>query len=188
MSEDDRALMDRLAALEAEVKADAEVKQQRKDAALAKLREQKAERDLERAEQREREQAAAPRSRKRDAEDFGTAIELASKANGVRQELARTPKAGDKSWVKSTLASALLGPVGWLYAGSFREAVPAAAGYVVLGTLAAKILPWILLMPVMIIALPLSGLAGLMYALQYNRAGKRTRLFGDAAKKQKLLP
>lgn len=186
MSEDDRALMERLAALEAEVKADAEAKAERKEVALVKLREQKAEREAERSLEIERSPRA--RSRKTELEDLGGALELASKANGVRQELTKAPKKGDKSWVKSSLASLLFGPLGWLYAGSLREAVPASAGYVILGTLAAKILPMVLLMPVMLVALPLSGLAGLMYALQYNRAGKRTRLFGDADKKPKLLP
>jgi hypothetical protein len=34
------------------------------------------------------------------------------------------------------------------------------------------------------VALPLSGIAGVIYALQYNRTGKRQRLFGDSDKKQ----
>jgi hypothetical protein len=34
----------------------------------------------------------------------------------------------------------------------------------------------------MLIALPLSGLAGIVYALQYNRHGSRQRLFGDEKK------
>ncbi len=40
-----------------------------------------------------------------------------------------------------------------------------------------KILPTILLMPVLFVVLPLSGIAGVVYALQYNRKGGRQRLF-----------
>ncbi len=38
----------------------------------------------------------------------------------------------------------------------------------------------------LVVALPLSGIAGVVYALQYNRKGGRQRLFGDD-KKQKQL-
>src|SRR5436190_9128501 len=50
VSEDDRALMERLAALEAEVKADADAQRARKQAALEKVREQRAAREAEQAE------------------------------------------------------------------------------------------------------------------------------------------
>ena len=82
------------------------------------------------------------------------------------------------------------GPVGWLYAGSLREAVPASAAYLVLGAIAWRlfaIFPF-LIMPVLMIALPLSGIAGVVYALQFNRHGSRQRLFGDEKKKPKQLP
>src|SRR6185312_7753197 len=62
-----------------------------------------------------------------DMDDVGGALELAAKANNVRAELTKAPKQGDKSWAKSLVASVLFGPVGWLYAGSMREAVPASA-------------------------------------------------------------
>jgi len=39
---------------------------------------------------------------------------------------------------------------------------------------------------VLLVALPLSGIAGLLYAVQYNRTGTRTRLFGDKGKKKQL--
>jgi hypothetical protein len=42
-----------------------------------------------------------------------------------------------------------------------------------------------LLMPVLMVLLPLSGIAGVMYALGYNRHGKRQRLFGDEKKQLK---
>jgi hypothetical protein len=37
---------------------------------------------------------------------------------------------------------------------------------------------------VLMVALPLSGLAGIYYAVQYNRHGGRQRLWGDKDKKQ----
>jgi hypothetical protein len=77
-----------------------------------------------------------------------------------------------------------LGPLGWLYAGSLREAVPASAAWLLLAAIASKILPAVLLMPVLMVALPLSGIAGVVYALQYNRTGKRQRLFGNSDAKQ----
>ena len=200
MSEDDGAVMARLAALEAEVKADADAQRARKNAAEQKVREQRAaqlaEREALRARQAELvsrkapSKSEAPRSRRATNEDddrsndLGGAIELAKRAHGVKQELTRTPKQGDKSWVKSALASTLLGPVGWLYAGSMREAVPASAAYLAFAALAAKFIPFFLLFPVMMVALPLSGIAGLLYAVQYNRTGGRQRLFGDKDTKQ----
>jgi hypothetical protein len=207
VADDDRALMDRLAALEAEVKADADAQQARKAAAAARLRDQRvtqtAERDQLRARQAElvgkkrvaddrpRAAPARPardeRAERDDSEDriesLGGALELASKANRVKQELSRAPRKGDKSWIKSGVASLALGPIGWLYAGSLREAVPATVGWLVLAALASKILPVFLMMPVLMVVLPLSAIAGVVYALQYNRAGSRQRLFdGDKAK------
>ena len=111
-------------------------------------------------------------------------LELAGKANNLKGELSKKPSKGEKSWVKSGIASMALGPVGWLYAGSWREAVPASAAWLLLAAIASKIIPTVLLLPVLMVALPLSGIAGVIYALQYNRSGKRQRLFGDSDKKQ----
>jgi hypothetical protein len=206
VADDDRAMMDRLAALEAEVKADADAQRARKDAALAKLRDQRVTQTAERDQLRSR-QAALVSKKRAPAEDsdrdsrgrargsghsddvdhlegIGGALELASKANRVKQELQRAPKQGDKSWVRSGLLS-LLGPVGWLYAGSWREAVPATAAWIGLLALASKFIPLLLMMPVFIVGLPLSAIAGVVYALQYNRAGKRQRLFGSDKSKSK---
>lgn len=189
MADDDRAVLDKLAALEAEVKADADAQRARKEAALAKLRAQRAAEQAERDESRKRELALVSTKKpqpKRQAEsridDLGGALELAGKANQVKAELVRKPGKGEKSWIKSGIASMALGPVGWLYAGSLREAVPAAVAWVLLFGLAAKILPLVLLMPALMVALPLSGIAGVVYALQYNRSGSRQRLFGDEKK------
>ena len=182
MADDDRALRDRLAALEAEVKADADAQRARKEAALAKLRAQRAAQLAERAAAAPR---PAPKSSEIDhAEGIGGALELATKANRVKQELARKPGKGEKSWIKSGVASLALGPIGWLYAGSLREAVPATAVWLLLATLASKILPTFLMLPVLMVVLPLSAIAGVVYALQYNRHGSRQRLFGDDKRKQ----
>jgi len=229
--------MERLAALEAEVAADAEAQRARKAAALARLRDQRvtqtAARDQLRKRQAElvgkhrplrsadpadsadsadsanstdpsdagapparRSRRPDPRARDADADhlaDLGGALELASKANRVKQELSRTPGKGEKSWIKSGVASLALGPVGWLYAGSLREAVPATVGWIALAALASKILPMFLLMPVLMVVLPLSAIAGVVYALQYNRSGSRQRLFDrddnqDKSKRDKHEP
>ena len=208
MADDDRALRERLAALEAEVQADADAQRARKAAALAKLRDQRVTQTAGGAAVRNRatpgdEAPARRRSRQveRDPEraaeldddrgrgvdpleDLGGALELASKANRVKQELARKPRKGEKSWMISGGAS-LLGPIGWLYAGSLREAVPATAAWLLVASLVWKVLPF-LWMPLMMVVMPLSGIAGVVYALSYNRAGKRQRLFSD--KKAKALP
>ncbi len=190
--------MERLAALEAEVKADAEAQRARKEAAMVKVRDERAKQQAERDALRERQaqlvakkprEDAAPVRRRRDeeidhAEGIGGALELAGKANRMRGELARKPGKGDKSWIKSGIASTALGPIGWLYAGSLREAVPAATAWVGLMYVLTKFLPALLLYPALMVALPLSGLAGVLYALSYNRHGGRQRLFGDQDKKQ----
>jgi hypothetical protein len=192
--EDDRAVMERLAALEAEVKADADKQRARKDTAMAKLREQRAVQQAESDSLRERQtsivkakpvKVAASAEPISDDDAIGGALQLARRAHGVKQEL---EKKGDKSWVKSGLASMLLGPLGWLYAGSLREAVPASVGWLAFGALATKIIPMFLLMPVLLVALPLSGIAGVVYAMQFNRTGKRQRLFNKDSKKPKQLP
>ena len=210
MADDDRALRERLAALEAEVQADADAQRARKAAALAKLRDQRvtetaggaavvrnratpgddaaarrrsrlAERDDPEVGDHDRRRGADP------LEDLGGALELASKANRVKQELARKPRKGEKSWMISGGAS-LLGPIGWLYAGSLREAVPATAAWLLVASVVWKVLPF-LWMPLLMVVMPLSAIAGVIYALQYNRAGKRQRLFGDKGdKKDKALP
>lgn len=186
VTDDDRALMDRLAALEAEVKADADAQAARKAAALEKVREQRAKQQAEKDELRSRQAELVTRKKQQpELDDLGGAIELAGKANRVKNELTKKPGKGEKSWIKSGIASTALGPIGWLYAGSLREAVPASAAWLLLAAIASKILPVVLLMPVLMVALPLSGIAGVVYALQYNRSGKRQRLFGDEKKQLK---
>lgn len=184
MADDDRAIRDRLAALEAEVKADADAARARKEAALEQLRAKRAAEQVERA-------ALVPRKRAPEVEPgegMAGALELANKANRVKQELARKPRKGEKSWIKSGVASMALGPIGWLYAGSLREAVPATTLWLLLAALASKILPTFLMLPVLMVVLPLSGIAGVVYALQYNRHGGRQRLFDKDKDAKKQLP
>ncbi|CAN5511157.1 hypothetical protein BH11MYX1_BH11MYX1_37760 [soil metagenome] len=195
MADDDRAVRERLAALDAEVRADGDAQRARKDAAMQKIRAQQA--DQVELRRRQAELVAPKRSQKqlpakaRDRDDeadfvdhtggLGGALELANRANQVKQEL---QKGGEKSWIKSGIASMLLGPLGWLYAGSWREAIPASAAWVAVGSIVSKFLPTFLLMPVLMVALPLSGIAGVVYALQYNRHGRRQRLFDKDPAKQ----
>jgi hypothetical protein len=198
VADDDRALMERLAALEAEVKADADAQRARKAAAVAKLRDQRVTQTAGDAMVRKRtsDDEPAPRRRARasdDAdradslEDLGGALELSSKANRLKEELVRAPRKGEKSVAVSGVASLVLGPAGWLYAGSLREAVPATAAWVALGVLASKILPVFLMMPLLMV-FPLSAIIGVMYAQRYNRAGKRQRMFDKKDKSQAQLP
>jgi hypothetical protein len=194
VADDDAAVKARLLALEAEVKADTAAATARKDVALAKLRaQQQGQADLKRrqAELLGKKRAPAPELESGDDDDeddrgLGGALELANRANRVRGELAKKPAKGEKSWIKSGIASMALGPIGWLYAGSLREAIPASAVWLALALTIGKILPTILLMPVLFVVLPLSGIAGVVYALQYNRKGGRQRLFDkkDEAPKQ----
>jgi hypothetical protein len=185
VADDDAAVKAKLAALEAEVKADADAARTRKEAALAKLRAQQQEQEDLKRRQAEllAKKKPAPRVQEEqeneddDVSDLGGALQLANRANRVRGELAKKPAKGEKSWVKSGVASMALGPIGWLYAGSLREAIPASAVWLALALTLGKILPSILLMPVLFVVLPLSGIAGVVYALQYNRKGGRQRLF-----------
>jgi hypothetical protein len=183
--------MDRLAALEAEVKADEEAKRVRKEAAVQKVREQRAAQQAERDDLRERQaamvkkkRAPSPTDDESEGGDLAGALELAKKADGVRKDLAR---GGEKSWWKSGAASLLLGPIGWLYAGSLREAVPASAAYIAFMAIATKLLPMFLLWPVMMVALPASAIAGIMYAIGFNKHGSRQRLWGKDKNKKKNL-
>jgi hypothetical protein len=189
VTDDDRAVMERLAALEAEVKADADAQRARKETALAKVREERAKQLAERDELRSRQAALVTKKKPEQidhADGLGGALELAGRANRVKQELERKPGKGEKSWIASGVASTALGPLGWLYAGSLREAIPAATIWIVLASIASKILPTVLLWPVLMVVMPLSGIAGVVYALQFNRAGKRTRIFGDKKEPKQL--
>ncbi len=197
MSADERELNERLAALEAEVKADAAAQKARKDAAIAKLRDQQARKQAEQQALAERQaavvkkQARRKREQSEEDDDDGGGLETAMMmakgaklATQAKRELSKPREKGQKSWLASGGLSLLFGPVGWLYAGSFREAIPAGILYVIAMTILSK-LPMFLVWPVMMIALPVSAIAGVVYALSYNKHGKRQRLF-DRDDKKKL--
>ena len=225
MPEDDRAVRAKLDALEAEVKAEQDAARARKDAAIAKVREQRAKDMAERQALRDRQaELVTGKSRGKPATDppptssstdddddeplfsrgraalrDGNALELAKKAGEVRGELARPRKAGEKSWKLSGGLSLFLGPLGWLYAGSLRETIPIATGWLVVAAIFSKLLSIFsfLFLPVLAVVMPLSGIAGILYATGYNKHGKRQRLFTKEpvkkpkavdAKKQKQLP
>ena len=228
MSEDERAIRERLAALESEVKAEATAQKARKEAALELVQAERAVRAERAAKAAAAAEAAKPkpiakpaakpvpkpvpkaaipddsdsiledlansalRSQKADRKaggriGIGSALELARRAQDVKEELGAPRKKGQKSWAVSAGVSTLFGPLGWLYAGSWREAAPASAIWLTGMYLANLILPFILLMPALMIALPLSGIAGALYALGYNRSGARQRLFGEDKPKPKAL-
>ena len=196
MPDDDDAVRAKLAVLEAEVKADVDAQRARKEAALARAREQRAKQLAEQqalrdgqakvvAKAKAKPRADSPKEEEPQSE-IGGALELAGRANRVKQELARKPKQGEKSWITSGLASTVLGPLGWLYAGSMREAIPASILWIVAAAILTK-LPALLLWPLLFV-FPLSGIAGVVYALQYNRHGGRQRIFGDKADKTSDKP
>jgi hypothetical protein len=99
-------------------------------------------------------------------------------ARAVGAALTRQGQGSDeKSVVASGVLSAVLGPLGWLYAAPLREAVPGVAIYVGL----CALLPHFLLIPLLGIAAPVSGIAGVYYAWRHNQTGERTGLFSDKA-------
>jgi hypothetical protein len=182
---DDEELQARLEALEAEVKAESDAKKATRAQAEAKVRAQRAKQQAERDELRDRQAAivkakSGHRGTARDrAGDLETALDLARKASDAKHELSKPREAGDKSWLISGGLSFVLGPLGWLYAGAWRESIPAAAAWLIAAGLISKIVPMFLLMPVLMVVLPLSGIAGVVYAIGHNRNGKRVRLWGD---------
>jgi len=147
-----------------------------REAARKKVRARAAEKGLIKLDPSELPVPAA----KRDDDDDE---EFASKAMALfrrgKQEVDKRA-AGEKNIWISGGASLFLGPIGWLYAGSWREAIPASLGYLAI----AAVIPKILLAPIAGIALPVSGIIGLIYAWQYNRKGKRLPLLLKDPKKK----
>jgi hypothetical protein len=211
--DDDAAVLARLAALDAEVKAETTAKNKKKEEQLAMIRAERARREALKPKPAPeapapkpepkpepklipRSQPEKPKPKARPVKErapepvihddddglLGGALalrdgaKLAKKAAAAKEELQKPREKGQKSWLASTLLSLFFGPVGWLYAGSFREAIPGAFAYLVAAAILSK-LPVFMLMPVMMVAMPLSAIAGLVYAIQYNRHGKRMRLF-----------
>jgi len=128
-----------------------------------------------------RTRSGSAASRRRSGDDADDALESIRAAMTLAKKSAspaRRKKKGDGEKEKSLAVSAglsFLGPVGWLYAGSLREAAVATA----LAVLVWKLAPAFLLMPILWLALPISAVVGLVYAWQYNRHGERTPLFLD---------
>jgi hypothetical protein len=89
----------------------------------------------------------------------------------------------ERSLVASGALSFFLGPLGWLYAAPLKEAAPAIVVFLIL----VKIIPAILLYPLLGILMPISALAGVSYAWLYNRKGERTSLV-DMTKNKQLPP
>ncbi len=96
-------------------------------------------------------------------------------AGAARRELEGKRPPGDKSLLLSTGLSLFLGPLGWLYAGAWREAIPASAAYLVI----LALIPTFLLLPILPFAMGISGVAGLVYGWQHNKAGERTPILGS---------
>jgi hypothetical protein len=196
---DDAELQRRLEALEAEVKAETAKKAaeaQRKKEIIAELRAREAAKKAQESPPARPKPKLEPKPKARpiapepedEPSDFDTAMVVAKGAKmavQAKKELEKPREKGQKSWLASSALSLFLGPVGWLYAGAFREAIPAAAIYVILGAILTK-LPFFLVWPVMAVLLPVSAIAGLVYALQFNRNGKRTRIFDKDRDKKKL--
>ena len=88
---------------------------------------------------------------------------------------------GKKSLVASGVLSFFFGPFGWLYAGAWKEAVPGALVWLIM----IKLIPhWVILAPLWLTAMAVSGGIGLLYARKYNDKGERASLFDDT----KALP
>jgi hypothetical protein len=90
---------------------------------------------------------------------------------------------GKKSLIASGLLSFFFGPLGWLYAGSFKEAGVVALVYFLL----CAIIPHLLLAPLLAIAHPLSAAIGVLYAWKYNQKGERATLL-PSDESRPLLP
>src|SRR5262245_33420004 len=82
------------------------------------------------------------------------------------------PSKGQKSVLMSGGLSLLLGPFGWLYAGPFREAIPAILIYVALVT----VMPWFLIGILLGLLHAASGLVGVVYAWKFNEKRRRVPL------------
>lgn len=195
MSEDERALRARLAALEAEVQAETKAKAPAAPRpvkrAPAPAPEPQLGPDMDDDALEDLAAPAKPARRKRGrVDDVESALALARRAADVKDELTRPRGANEKSWLVSGALSFFFGPAGWLYAGSFREAAPAALAWMLVGGLAFNIIPAILLAPVLAVLMPLSAIAGVVYALTYNRHGERQRLFDKdrPGSERKALP
>jgi hypothetical protein len=103
----------------------------------------------------------------------GTALMLQKQASSLLAS-----GQGETSMVVSGLLSFFFGPLGWLYAGHWKEALPAAGVLILL----KFILPTFLLMPILGVVGPVSAGVGVLYAWKYNRKGERQRILPEPEK------
>jgi hypothetical protein len=123
--------------------------------------------ELERLTRLEREARAAASP--------GTALVLNRETFAAGAKALTTRGPGEKSLLASGILSFFFGPLGWLYAGHWKEALPAAGILILL----KWILPSMLLVPLLGVVGPVSAGVGVLYAWKYNRSG---------GERQKLLP
>gem|GEM_PF-1114732 len=121
-------------------------------------------------------------ARLRGKVDARDALELAGQA---REELEQPAEPHEKSILLSGGLSLFMGPLGWNYAGSFRESIPASVVWLGVAAVVFKlpILSFALL-PAFIAGLAVSGILGMVYAWQFNKHGHRVRLLGDGEDKK----
>lgn len=113
-----------------------------------------------------------------------TALALVKAGGGAARSLVATGGDGKKSMIASGLLSFFFGPLGWLYAGSFKEAGVVALVYFLL----CAIIPHLLLAPLLAIAHPLSAAIGVLYAWKYNQKGERATLLPSDESRPSLPP
>jgi hypothetical protein len=195
---------EKLDRLRADVEADFKVKQaqaavaeaavvQRRAAELAQKQALVvAARDKQQLARRDKQESRPAKVSKQDALELAVDVKreidrVRGKGGLERTSGKREPAAPEKrkSYLWAGGLSFLIGPLGWLYAGSFREAIPASLIYLAVAAVLTK-LPTMLVAPLMSVALPVSGLIGVIYAWQYNRHGKRQRLLDKDKDKKKL--
>ncbi|MGZ3429808.1 MAG: hypothetical protein ACXVCV_24320 [Polyangia bacterium] len=114
----------------------------------------------------------------------GAASALVKYSGSAARSLLTTDGENKKSLVASGLLSFFFGPLGWLYAGSFKEAGAVALVYFLL----CAIIPHLLLAPLLAIAHPLSAAVGLLYAWRYNQKGERVPLLPPSDPGRSLPP
>lgn len=85
-----------------------------------------------------------------------------------------------KSLLMSGALSFFFGPMGWVYAAPWRSALIGGG----LWLLAAMILPKFIIYYLASIICPASAIAGVLYAVGYNRTGERIPLFGGEGPKK----
>ncbi len=86
-----------------------------------------------------------------------------------------------KSVLASGALSLVFGPLGWLYAGPVREALPAVVIFGLASAIVGALLPAALASALTAVAFVASGLVGMAYAYRYNQRGRRTPLLEEGA-------